>query len=106
MIETKLYIGLNDADTHRQEFKTEQYVDVLKNVCITYQTPFSLDIQQGGYIHVDGTYTEEATLVLSILDAQQETVNAIARDLCAYFHQESILITEDHVRSYFVTEGE
>ena len=31
MIETKLYIGLNDADTLKQERETTFYIDVLKN---------------------------------------------------------------------------
>ena len=26
----------------------------------------------------------------------------IARDLCAFFHQESVLITAEHVQSYYI----
>ena len=32
------------------------------------------------------------------------TVNEIAKDLCAFFHQGSVLITENAVRAYFVNE--
>ena len=106
MIETKLYIGLNDADTLKQERETAFYIEVLKKVCIHHGIAFSFDVQQGGYIHEDGRYTQETTLVLSLLDVERDKANAIAKDLCEYFNQESVLITEDRVRSYYVSDGE
>ena len=106
MIETKLYIGLNDADTLEQKFSTATCIDVLKAVCISYGTPFSFALQQGGYFHEDGRYTEELTLVLSLIDVERKTANGIAKALCDYFNQESVLITEDQVRAYFVTDEE
>ena len=30
MIETKIYVGLNDADTMTQRFKTQKYAGALK----------------------------------------------------------------------------
>jgi hypothetical protein len=39
-----------------------------------------------------------------LLDPQDGVVDAIARDLCAFFHQESVLITESKVRAYFIKE--
>ena len=106
MIETKLYIGLNDADTLKQERETTFYIDVLKKACIQYGIPFSFDVRQGGYIHEDGRYTEERTLVLSLIDVDRDKANAIAKDLCERFNQESVLITEDRVRAYFVSDEE
>ena len=104
MIETKLYIGLNDADTLKQERETAYYVEALKQVCIRYGIPFSFDVRQGGYIHEDGRYTEERTLVLSLIDVDRDKTNGIAKDLCEHFNQESVLITEDRVRAYFVSD--
>ena len=99
MTETKIYVGLNDAETRKQEFETAQYVSILKNVCKSYQVPFSFSFAEGGYIHEDGQYTEELTLVISLIDAE------IAEDLCVFFHQESVLITEDRVRAYSVKQS-
>ena len=59
---------------------------------------------QGGYIHEDGQYTQENTLVLTLIDADSETVNEMAKDLCVFFHQESVMITENEVRAYFINE--
>ena len=105
MTETKIYVGLNDSETMKQEFETARYISVLKNVCKSYQVPFSFSLDQGGYMHEDGRYTEEQTLVISLIDVEKEIVNEIAEDLCVFFHQESVLITEDRVRAYYVNSS-
>ena len=104
MIETKIYVGLNDSVTKTQIFETEKYINILRNVCFAYHTPFSFDVEEGGYIHENGEYTRETSLILFLIDADRKTVNEIAKDLCVFFHQESVMITEDHIRTYFISE--
>ena len=104
MIETKIYVGLNDSVTKTQIFETEKYISILRNVCFAYHTPFSFDVEEGGYIHENGEYTRETSLILSLIDTDRKTVNEIAKDLCVFFHQESVMITEDHIRTYFISE--
>ena len=106
MLETKIYVGLNDSDTKKQKYETEKYISVLKKVCSSYHVPFSFSLAQGGYMHEDGQYTEELTLVLSMIDVDKELINEIAKDLCVFFHQESVLITDDLVRSYFINSSD
>ena len=98
-VRTQVYIGLNDGDAKNQLFDTGQYVSVLRNVCIQYGVPFSFDIVKGGYIHDDGEYTEENTIVLTFIDAPQKTIDEIAEDLCVFFRQESVLITSGLIQS-------
>ena len=104
MTETRIYVGLNDSETLEQKFDTEKYANILKNVCRSYKVAFSFSMQQGGYIHEDGRFSQENTLVLSLMDADNSVVNEIAKDLCVFFHQESVMITENAVRAYFVNE--
>ena len=104
MIETKIYVGLNDSVTKTQIFETEKYISILRNVCFAYHTPFSFDVEEGGYIHENGEYTRETSLILSLIDVNKKTVNEIAKDLCVFFHQESVMITEDRIRTYFISE--
>ena len=104
MIETRIYVGLNDSLTKKQIFETEKYISVLRNVCFAYNTPFSFDVEEGGYIHENGDYTLETTLVLILIDAEKDTIDNIAKDQCVFFHQESVLITESRIRSYYVKE--
>ena len=106
MIETRIYVGLNDSESRKQILETEEYVKVLKDVCRSYHTAFSMDIEEGGYYHEDGEYTEETSLVLVLVDAEQSTTRLIAKELCKRFHQESVLITEDPIHGCFVSAGD
>ena len=104
MTETKIYIGLNDSETMTQKYDTARYIGVLKYVCSSYHIPFSFSLAQGGYMHENGEYTEETTLVISLIDVDKTITDEIAGDLCTFFHQESVLITEDRVRAYFIKQ--
>ena len=103
MAETRLYVGLNDAETKKQLFETEQYIEQLKKICFTYHVPFSVGLEEGGYFHENGEYVEEKTLVLTLIDAEKDTIRNIAKDLRTLFHQESILITEDEVKGCYIS---
>ena len=104
MTEITISVGLNDAVTTQQEHKTKVYVDIMKSVCRSYRVPFSFIVSEGGYFHDNGDYTQEKTLVLCLLDPEKDVADAIARDLCFFFHQESVLVTETKVRAYFIKE--
>ena len=98
----EIYIGLNDAVTKKQMFETEKYLDVLKTVCRSYHVPFSVNKEQGGYFHEDGTYTEENSFVLLLIGTEREVVKNIAKDLCTFFGQESVMVTENQIGGYFI----
>lgn len=102
MTETRLYVGLNDAETKKQKLETEQYLEQLKKICFTYHVPFSVGIEEGGYFHENGEYVEEKTLVLTLIDIDKDNIRKIAEELCSLFHQESVLITEDVVRGSYI----
>ncbi|MBS7309518.1 MAG: hypothetical protein KIG27_07195, partial [Oscillospiraceae bacterium] len=99
-----IYIGLNDLSTNTQLFESEKYIRVLRNVCYSYKVPFSFQVQEGGYIYESGEYARETSLVLTLIDVDKTVVNDIAKDLCAFFHQESVLVTESHLQAHFVRE--
>ena len=102
--QAKIYVGLNDATRHEQLFEKERYVSVLKNVCRSYRTAFSFDVINGGYFHEDGTYVEENSLELTLLDVSDELVKEIAKDLCAFFHQESVMVVYSEPEVEFIQE--
>ena len=104
MQERKIYIGLNDSITLQQKFDTSKYMSILKNVCMAYHVPFSFSLSEGGYIHENGFYVQEKTLIISMIDVEENTAEEIAKDLCAFFHQESVLMTVSEVKSVFIKE--
>ena len=104
MKETKIYVGLNDSVSKLQRFDTEKYIGLLKKVCNAYHVPFSFTTAQGGYFHESGEYTEENTLILTLIDTDEKVIREIARDLCVFFHQEAVLVTEGEVKACYVQE--
>ena len=100
-----IYIGLNDSETGVQKHVSEKYLSVLKNVCRSYRIAFSVQMINGGYFHEDGRYTEENTLMLSLLNVSEQIVTEIAKDLCAFFHQESVMVTFSPVSVIFIQES-
>ncbi len=102
--QTTIYVGLNDSETGVQKFGTEKYLSVLKNVCKSYHVPFSVKVINGGYFHEDGRYTEENTLMLTLIDIQEPIVMEIAKDLCAFFHQESVMVSASPASVVFIRE--
>ncbi len=99
-----IYVGLNDSESRQQKFDTEKYISLLENVCQSYHVAFSMNTITGGYFHDDGTYVEENTLVLTMLNVKDETVQEIARDLCMFFHQESVMVTYSDAQVHFIRE--
>lgn len=99
-----IYIGLNDSETGVQKFSADKYLSILKSVCKSYGVAFSVQMINGGYFHEDGRYTEENTLMLRLLNVPEETVKEIAKDLCAFFHQESVMVTSSESTVVFVRE--
>ena len=59
-------------------------------------------MSEGGYIHESGEYVQETSLVLTLIDVDDSTVAEIAKDLCMFFRQESVLVTKGIVDSYSV----
>ena len=104
MTETKIYVGLNDAATKQQEHLTELYVKVMKHVCQSFHVSFSFVVTEGGYFHENGDYVQEKTLVLSLIDPEAGVAENITKELCAFFHQESVLITQNQMSAYYVKE--
>ena len=57
-------------------------ISILKKICRGFNVPFSFDVVEGGYIHDDGEYTEEKSIVNTFIDVPQETVDEIAKEAC------------------------
>ena len=103
--QTTIYIGLNDSETGVQKFDTEKYLSVLRKVCHNFNVAFSVHRIEGGYFHEDGRYVEEKTLALMLIDTPADTVLEIAKDLCAFFNQESVMVITSPCSVLMVKDG-
>lgn len=97
MIESRIYVGLSDRDSHEQIYETETYKEALKNICRNHKSSFSLQVIEGGYFHNDGSWVDENTLLITLIGTPQMVVYKIAKEVCTAFHQESVMITSNAV---------
>ena len=102
MIESRIYVGLCDRDSHEQIHDTETYKEALKNICRNHKSPFSLQVIEGGYFHNDGSWVDENTLLITLIGTPQMVVYKIAKEVCTAFHQESVMITSNAVLRFNV----
>ena len=66
--------------------------------------PFRLSKSAKSSQDLQNLPTEFFSCWICLLDPKKGVVDSIARDLCAFFHQESVLITESRVRAYYIKE--
>ena len=104
MLESRIYVGLDDKDSHEQHYDTEHYKTMLKTVCRDYNVPFSMQVIEGGYFHDDGSWVEENSLLITLIGIPKKTVYRVAKDLCTLFNQESVMITGTSVIKFNVRE--
>ena len=90
MVESKIYIAMNEVNTKTHLYENNKY--------------FSFHVQEGGYIYENGEYARETSLVVTLIDVEKAVVGDIAKDLCAFFRQESVLVTESQIQAHFVRE--
>ena len=105
MLESRIYVGLRDKDTHEQHYDIERYKEILKEICKGYHSPFSVNVMEGGYYHADGTWVDENSLLITLLGVPRKIVYNIANDVCDSFHQESVIITCTNTIDFTIMSG-
>lgn len=93
----EICVGFSDADTKKQRFSEEVYEKIITNVCKGYNISYSVSKMIGGYIHKDGAFVKENSACLVLIGATDRQVEEIAKDLCAFFNQESVTVIKTDV---------
>lgn len=100
-----IYVGLNDKEEKKQKQQTEKILRLVKHCCKSYGTAFSSYILDGGYIHDNGDFVLEKSICIAFINPDEMVVDEIAKDLCAFLNQESVMVTIDEVECYMVTNS-
>ena len=81
MIESKIYIGLNDVNMNTQPFENEKYIKGLRNVCYSHRVPFSFHVQEGGYIYEngEGELSEDEAIIYNSMNRLGKSSSQIAK---------------------------
>lgn len=100
----EVYVGLNDSDTKEQKFSTEKYERIISDVCCGYNVAYSISLMSGGYIHENGVRVKENSLRITLIGITDVQAEEISKDICAFFHQESVLIIKTEVECTYLSE--
>lgn len=98
-------VGFLDKDEKKQKAQTEQLLRLVSNCCKSYSMAFSSYLQDGGYFYDNGEYILEKSVCIVFIDPDENMVEEIAKDLCAFMNQESVMITVEDVECYFISES-
>lgn len=99
----KLYVGLNDKDTKKQEIPTEKAMDIICK-CLAKQGIYGMteNLENGRYIHKDGTITMEKSWVIEMFFVERvQIINAIS-DIKTLLNQEAVVLCEKEVKSELI----
>lgn len=93
----EIWVGFNDGETKEQKYAEEIYEKIITNVCKGYRISYSANKMIGGYIHKDGTFVKENSACITLVGATNQQVEEIAKDLCAFFNQESVTVIKSDI---------
>lgn len=93
----QISVGTKDSETRTQKFTTEFIEKIICNVCRGYRLDYSISPVRGGYFHGDGGFVSEDSFCVTLIGAEENDVYEIAKDICAFLHQETVIVSRDTV---------
>ena len=100
----KMYVGLNDAGTDSQALTIEEAQQMVRKIITDKGFGYTEYVANGAYIEDDGTVVDNDTLVYELFFMEKEEAHAIAKEVKAALHLESVLMGESTAEYNFVTE--
>lgn len=88
----RVYCGLNDKTTKKQEIPTEEAQNVFNNLVARMFDGATVWMADGVYTHVDGTQVSEKTLCCELVFTDGVKVKKFCNQLKEVFNQESIAV--------------
>ncbi|MBR3316554.1 MAG: DUF3574 domain-containing protein [Atopobiaceae bacterium] len=96
-----LYLGTNDKDTNKPVYSPEESKERAKAILMKDFGGYTIQGAEGGWRGDDGTEYQEYTLVIYLSDTTIDEVHAAAKELIDEFHQSSVLINTERVKTEF-----
>lgn len=105
MIKHIFNIGLNDQTQRKQIYTSKQaqqhiITQLQKHKAIT---GYTMHTAKGGYMHNDGTTTNENSLILELFDKlPRKIIKQLANDIKDTLNQESVVYTKQRTKGVFI----
>lgn len=99
-----IYIGMNDREKLRQLISTEDFIGMVRDICIDNRIAFSLHDQVGGYLMENGNFIHENSLVLIVTGFTQDQIFMLAEELRKRLRQEAVLISKQSPEMFLLKD--
>lgn len=98
----KIYVGLNDAESKKQEISTEDAMTLVSLYLANHFEGATVYSGIGVYKHEDGTIVRENSLIIELVYVSEFMVESLVSHCKTILNQESIMImrTECGVQFY------
>lgn len=93
----RITVGMKDSETKKQELTSSRIQSLICTICRGYRMGYTTEFMRGGYFHEDGTFVAEESLCITLIGADDAMTESIAKDLCAFLNQETVLVTREVV---------
>ncbi len=100
--EYEIYIGCNDSQLHNCEIVKEQELEeIIARFLEKYKINFSIIKAKGVYIHKDGSFVAENTLIVTIVGANELDIIRLSKSLSMFMNQECSLVTRKVLKTMY-----
>jgi hypothetical protein len=96
-----MYLGTNDKDTNEPVASREACMEKAKAILIDMFGGYTIQEAEGGWKDENGEVAQEYTLVIYLNDTTSEQVHAAADIMLDEFHQSSVMILENPLKTEF-----
>ena len=97
----KLYFGLFDQKSHKQEIRTEDALQIIADYIASNFDGGTVYSGFGCYRHEDGSTVQEPSLIVEMLDCKYDDIEKMLSEIKFILNQESVLITESELKYQF-----
>lgn len=86
----RIFIGLNDAETHKQEISDNDAMEIVKSYCYDHFEGATVSHGYGLYKHENGTKVQESTIIVELFYLNDDDVQDFIKHVKYMLNQESI----------------
>jgi len=100
-VEYKVYFGLFDQLTHKQEIRTADALEMVSDYIASHFSGATVYSGYGVYRHEDGSTVKEPSLIVELLDVKFDDVANMINEIKYGLNQESVLVSETETKYQF-----
>lgn len=100
-VEYQIFIGCSDSQLQDEVVPERELREMVTQFFERNEIDFSMLSARGGYLHEDGRFTTEDTLIVDIIGAADLDIIRLARSLSMLMNQESSLVVRNPLKTEF-----